>query len=76
MPDGTCQQCPAYEVVSKLLSATDIECERPKCGPREKILIDGRCEICPDFHVVSDDGIDCVMPTCLGGAKITSDGTC
>ena len=64
MPDGSCQLCPAYEIVSKLLSEVDIECKRPQCEPREKILIDGRCEICPEFHVVSDDGIDCVLPTC------------
>ena len=47
MPDGTCQPCPLYEV----LSVNMIDCVRPENGAREKLLPSGNFESCPDYQM-------------------------
>lgn len=59
--DGTCEQCPDYEVTTDDLKG----CERPTyCDAREKITAKGECEECPEYHRTFEDKLTCEMPKC------------
>jgi len=51
-------------------------CARPGCGDREKIMLDGSCQVCDLWTVVDEDGTGCVMPECMFNEVVNMDGTC
>jgi hypothetical protein len=59
---GFCQQCPDYTH----RDAEDItRCLADEClAVVEKLMIDGTCELCPEYSAVDEDGTRCVENDC------------
>ena len=56
--DGTCEVCSEYQFPDEKRES----CIYPTCGDGEKIISGGKCELCEEPTVVSDDGLSCVNP--------------
>ena len=39
-------------------------CRADECGEREKLLKNGKCDECPEYHQVSEDKKQCEIPKC------------
>ena len=51
-------------------------CEKPKCGPREIILLDGKCSKCTEFTKPSLDLKSCTSDACNDRQKVDELGSC
>lgn len=49
----------------------------PTCiSKREKVDFRGRCRLCPDYEMPTEDMTDCAFVDCLMNERVFPDGTC
>jgi hypothetical protein len=48
----------------------------PDCGDGKIVLANGECEICPDYHFVSEDKKKCTAAACGEREVAQKDGSC